>query len=198
MPAEQIASNLALINWTVLAALGVGSFVVVVVTRLLTAVTKGFLVFTAFCAADFGFLAYLSDGALPVMASGPVSADPAWDTARRVALVVFTVLALVEMIVIARGGRGRNPGVAGLAAGFGALLLGALTWGAGPGGIAMLLLQLAVLALATGGVFAAMILGHWYLVTPKLPEAPLVMVARALMGVVALQVVLFLFWVGIG
>ena len=26
---------------------------------------------------------------------------------------------------------------------------------------------------ATGGVFAAMILGHWYLVTPKLPEAPL-------------------------
>ena len=36
-----------------------------------------------------------------------------------------------------------------------------------------------VLTLATGGVFAAMILGHWYLVTPRLPEAPLVLVAQA-------------------
>ena len=32
--------------------------------------------------------------------------------------------------------------------------------------------------LAAIGVFAAMILGHWYLVTPKLPEAPLVLLAR--------------------
>ena len=35
------------------------------------------------------------------------------------------------------------------------------------------------LAVATGGVFAAMILGHWYLVTPKLPEAPLILISPA-------------------
>ena len=92
------------------------------------------------------------------------------------------------------------PGIAGLAAGVGALLLGALTWGSGAGPLAVILLavQLLVLAAATGGVFAAMILGHWYLVTPKLPEAPLVLVARALMAVIALQVVLFAAWVGLG
>jgi hypothetical protein len=43
-----------------------------------------------------------------------------------------------------------------------------------------------------------MILGHWYLVTPKLPEQPLVAVARRLLWVVALQVVLFAVWVGAG
>jgi hypothetical protein len=51
---------------------------------------------------------------------------------------------------------------------------------------------------ATGGVFAAMILGHWYLVTPKLPEAPLILLARALLAVVAIQLVLFWAWVAIG
>ena len=54
------------------------------------------------------------------------------------------------------------------------LVFGALTWGGDTAGVLMLALQLGVLALATGGVFAAMILGHWYLVTPKLPEGPLV------------------------
>ena len=43
-----------------------------------------------------------------------------------------------------------------------------------------------------------MILGHWYLVTPKLPEAPLVLLARVLLAVVALQVVLFVVWVATG
>ena len=43
-----------------------------------------------------------------------------------------------------------------------------------------------------------MILGHWYLVTPKLPEAPLILLARVLLVVVAIQVVLFVAWVGTG
>jgi hypothetical protein len=129
---------------------------------------------------------------------GPVAADPAFDAPRRAALAAFTLLALVTMVVIARGGRGRIPGVAGLAAGLLALALGALTWGGDPAGIAWLMVQLTVLALATGGVFAAMILGHWYLVTPKLPEQPLVVITRALLAVVALQVVLFVIWTGLG
>jgi hypothetical protein len=43
-------------------------------------------------------------------------------------------------------------------------------------------------------VFAAMILGHWYLVTPRLPEGPLVLFARILMGLVGLQLLLSLVW----
>ena len=59
-------------------------------------------------------------------------------------------------------------------------------------------MQLAILAAATGGVWAAMILGHWYLVTPKLPEAPLVRFARTLGLVVAVQVGLFVVWTAVG
>ena len=86
----------------------------------------------------------------------------------------------------------------GLVAGIAVLAFAALGWGGGIAGSAALLLQLAVLTAATGGVFAAMILGHWYLVTPRLSERPLVLFARLLTAVLALQVVLFIVWVAIG
>jgi hypothetical protein len=197
--ADQIASNLALINWTVLSTLAIGSFAVVVLARLATSATKGYLAFTALCAAGFGLLAWLSDGGLPPIAAGsPVTADPAYDVPRRAALALFTALALVATLVLARGGAARIPLLAGLGAGVAALLLGALTWGGGTAGAIPLAIQLLVLAAATGGVFAAMILGHWYLVTPKLPEGPLVLVSRRLLWVVGLQVMLFVGWVGFG
>ncbi len=199
MLASQIASNLALINWTVLAGLGVGSFAVVVLVRLRAPATKGYLAFTAFCAAGFGLLAWLSDDGLSPAATGsPVVADPTFDAPRRAAMLAFVVLTLVTMLVIARGRRGVWPGAGGLLAGVGSLVLGALAWGSGSIGTLMLGVQLNALAAATGGVFAAMILGHWYLVTPRLPEAPLVLVSRGLLGVVALQLVLFVLWVGLG
>jgi hypothetical protein len=43
-----------------------------------------------------------------------------------------------------------------------------------------------------------MLLGHWYLVTPRLPEAPLVLVSRLLLAILACQVVLFAAWLGLG
>ncbi len=203
MGAQQIANNLALINWTVLVALAIGSFAVVVFARLRTPATKGFLAFTAACAAGWGVLAYLSDTALALPAVGagggsPVVGDPTFDAPRRAALIVFVVLAVVTTLVLAPGGRARIPGLGGVIAGLLALVLGGLTWGGSPAGAVSLSLQLVVLTLATGGVFAAMILGHWYLVTPKLPEAPLVRVSRGLLWIVALQVVLFVAWVGLG
>jgi hypothetical protein len=204
--AEQIAQNLALINWTVVAVLAVGSFAVVVFGRLRTEATKGYLAFTALCAAAFGVLAYLSDTALPaplataILTTGgsPIVTDPAFEAPRRAALLAFTALALISTVVIARGGRALWPGLAGLGAGLVALGLGGLSWGGSAAGALLLLVQFVALALATGGVFAAMILGHWYLVTPKLPERPLVLVSRRLMWVVAIQVLLFAIWVGAG
>jgi hypothetical protein len=198
VPAEQIATNLALINWTLLTGLAVGSFAVVVLARLATPATKGYLAFTAACAAGFGVLAYLSDTGLPAVGSGPVPVDPAFDAPRRLALMGFVVLAVVTTIALARGRRAVIPAILGLVAGLAVIVLGALTWGGSPLGVVPLAIQLAVLAAATGGVFAAMILGHWYLVTPRLPEAPLVMVSRRLLWIVALQMVLFLAWVGFG
>jgi len=123
-PPSSLARTLAFVNWTLPASLAVGSFGAVALLRLRTDATTGFLGFTALCAAGFGALAWLSDGALPV--------------------------------------------------------------------------QLLALAAATGGVFAAMILGHWHLVTPKLSTGPALLMGRAMLGIVAFQLVLFVLWVGLG
>ena len=200
VPATQIAQNLAFINWTVLTGLALGSFGAVVLLRRRTSATSGFLGSTSVCALGFGFLAWLSDGALPTtLGSSPVVIDPAWDAPRRAALGLFCVLIVVAMVVRrVRPGAGRVVELAALAAGIAALIFGSLAWGDGGLGVAGLLLQLAVLAAATGGVFAAMILGHWYLVTPKLPEGPIILLARILLGVLLVQVVLFVVWQATG
>ena len=193
MPAQRIAENLAFINWTLLTSLGVGAFGAVVLMRLRTPATRGFLGFSAACAAGFGLLAHLSDGALVQAAAAPgstVAIDPTWTAPRDGALIAFTVLALLYAVVLARR---MAPLVAagGLLAGVAALAFGALAWGGGPLGTGVALGQDLLLAAATGGVFVAMILGHWYLVTPKLPEGPLILLSRVLFGLVAVQVIVF-------
>ena len=49
-----------------------------------------------------------------------------------------------------------------------------------------------------GGVWSAMVLGHWYLVTPRLPEAPLVRLSRWLAIALAVQLGLFVAWLALG
>jgi hypothetical protein len=199
VPAERIAQNLAFINWTLLTGLAIGSFAAAVLARQRTDATRGFLAFTAACAVVAGLLAWLSDQALPASMTGsPIRVDPAFDLPRRLALTAFIALAAVWVVAVARRRRATAIGVAGLIAAGATLSFGAMAWGGGIFGAVPLLLQLAVLAIATGGVFAAMILGHWYLVTPKLPEAPLILISRSLLAVVALQVVLFAVWVATG
>jgi hypothetical protein len=199
VPAERIAENLAYINWTVLTSLAVGSFGAVVLARLRTDATRGFLVFTAACAVAIAVLAYLSDQALPATLGGsPIVTDATFDTPRRVALGAFVVLAAAYTVALAQRRRAPVLAAGALSAAAAVLVCGALAWGGGTFGAVPLLVQLVVLAVATGGVFAAMILGHWYLVTPKLPEAPLILIARSLLAVVAVQLLLFAVWVATG
>jgi hypothetical protein len=199
--ATQIAENLAFINWTVLTGLALGSFAAVVLLARRTTATSGYLRFTTICALAFGALAWLSDGALPTtLGDSPVVVDPVWDAPRRAALLLFVVLVAVALVV---GGRLGPTALnvlrgAAIAAAVATLLFGALAWGGGSLGVANLLIQLAIVSAAIGGVFAAMILGHWYLVTPKLPEQPLILLARVLLVVVAVQVVLFWAWIATG
>ena len=200
VPATQIAQNLAFINWTVLTGLALGSYAAVVLLHRRTTATPGYLRFTTGCAVGFGVLAWVSDGALPTsLGSSPVVVDPAWDAPRRAALVLFCGLAVAGLILRRVGPRAAS-GLewAGLAAAAATLLFGALAWGGGSLGTLALLTQLGIVSAAIGGVFAAMILGHWYLVTPKLPEAPLILLARVLFAVVIIQVVLFWAWVATG
>ncbi|MEA2579008.1 MAG: hypothetical protein QOD78_2596 [Chloroflexota bacterium] len=200
MPAVQIAQNLAFINWTVLTGLALGTYAAVILLRRRSTATRGYLGFATACAVGFGLLAWLSDGALPAsLGTSPVALDPSWDGLRRTALLAFCVLAAVALLA-----RRVRPSVAGpldLLAVTSAVLTivaGALGWGGGGLGTLGLLVELAALSAATGGVFAAMILGHWYLVTPKLPEAPLILLSRALLAVVGVQLLLFVAWVATG
>lgn len=190
MPAERIAENLAYINWTVLTGLAVGSLAAVILGRLRTDATRGFLAFTASCATAFGVLALASDMALPG-ASG-------LDTPRRIGLAAFVGLSAAYTVAVARRRRAPALATAALAAGLATYASAAAGWGADPIAAVPLLVQLVILAAATGGVFAAMILGHWYLVTPKLPEGPLVLFSRILLAVLLLQLALFVTWVGLG
>ncbi|MBI3750525.1 MAG: hypothetical protein HY263_02555 [Chloroflexi bacterium] len=191
MPAEQIAQNLAYINWTVLAGVAVGSMWAAAYGRLATQATKGYLGFVALSASVVAVLAALSDGALPVSASS-------WDLPRQAGLWLEAAVALVFAIAVLRGRPARWLAIGGSALGGAVLLAGALSWGDTPVGSVLLIVQLAILAAASGGAWAAMILGHWYLVTPKLPEAPLVRFSRLLTAVVAVQLVLFALWTALG
>jgi hypothetical protein len=201
VPATQIAQNLAFINWTVLTGLALGAFAAASLLRRRTSVTRGYLAFTTLCAVAFGVLAWASDGALPgTLGDSPVVVDPAWDGPRRAALAVFCVLGAATLAVGRIGGpvAALACEVGALAASAAVLLFGALAWGGASLGSIALLAQLVVVSAATGGVFAAMILGHWYLVTPKLPEAPLILLARVLLAVIAVQVILFWAWTATG
>ena len=200
MSATQIGQNLAFVNWTLLTGLALGTYAAVVLLARRTSATPGYLRFTALCALGFGVLAWVSDGALPAsLGDSPVVVDPAWDAPRRAALALFVVL-VGGSLVAARFGP-RVVAVVSWVAIVAALLtlvFGALAWGDGSLGALALLVQLAIVSAAIGGVFAAMILGHWYLVTPKLPEAPLILLARVLLIVVVVQVVLFWAWIATG
>ena len=201
MPAERIGESLAFINWTVLTALGVGAFAAVVAGRLRTEATKGYLGFTAFSAAVFALLAWLADGGLPVPSPDTFSSlplDPAWDAPRRIALLALAAVAVVYAVRLFGGHRSPAVAAAGILAAAGALLAGAFSWGGGGLSSLLLFIELGAISAVLGGVWASMILGHWYLVTPKLPELPLVRFSRWLGWALVAQLVLFAVWLGLG
>ena len=199
MPADRIYESLAFINWTVLTALGTGTFAAIVVARFRTDATKGYLAFAAFSAAVFALLALLADTGLSTVDPHiAITLDPAWDAPRRASLAALAVVAVLYGIRLHGGHRAPILAAAGVGAGGLALLFAAAGWGGGGVASVPLLIQLAILATVLGGVWAAMVLGHWYLVTPRLPEAPLVRLSRWLAIALAVQLGLFVAWLALG
>ena len=198
MPVERLGESLALINWTVLTTLAVGTFLAVVAGRFLTAATRGYLAFTAISAAVFAVLAWAADGGLPPAIEDGLTIG--LEMARRAGLLGLAIAGVAYGVAIQRGHRAAPIAIAGVGAALVTLVSGAWSLSAGETVIelGLFLIQLVALAAALGGVWAAMVLGHWYLVTPKLPEAPLVRFARWLTIVLAIQLVLSIVWLGVG
>jgi len=127
-----------------------------------------------------------------------VPLDPAWDAPRRVSLAALAIIAVLYGLRLNGGHRAPILAAAGAVAGAFALLFAAAGWGGGGLAGVPLLIQLVFLAAVLGGVWSAMVLGHWYLVTPRLPEAPLVRLSRWLAIALAVQLGLFVAWLALG
>lgn len=196
----RVVDSLPYVASVLLASLAFGSFAFVVVTRWLTDATRGYLGFTAFCSGLLVLLTLaikLGGLAAPnalVMRDSPADLD----LLRQYGLGGFAAAALVYPFVLRRSRGAIVVTLVGLAAA--ALSLGAAAFGWAPIAVdgVPLLVQLVVLSLATGGSLAAVILGHWYLVTPKISEKPLILQAKLLMAVIGLQLVLFIVWTTLG
>jgi hypothetical protein len=118
--------------------------------------------------------------------------DPDAMPAARALLLLFFLLSIPYTVLTMRGARvpalvfGGCACVAGfLALAFLAQVFAIPTWG-----YALTLLSLAVGALVVGAVTLGMTLGHWYLVTPRLPEQPLREMTFWLLVIMGFQAVL--------
>jgi hypothetical protein len=172
------------VNWIFWATLSAGSLLVVGITELAGGTTRGYRFFMAGLLAVFAVILVASDLALP--ADVPASATEALRRPLTIAFAAGTALYLVA--TIARWPR------TWLAIGSGMLGLAALVVLAAAGGSRSAPLfagQLILAAIALGAVNAGMLLGHWYLVTPKLSPAPLRRMMWLLIGALGLQAIAF-------
>lgn len=199
MPVATLAEALPYVNWITLVALAVGAFYFVAITGWIADATTGYLRFTAVSAAILAGLAFASDAALPVptvLAIGP--ATPELDTMRRLGLGAFAIGAFVYAVLA--GSRLARLALGAVAAASAAITLGAAAIGWAPTLVDAVpfYVQLGTLAAVTGGALAAIALGHWYLVTPKLSERPLLLQSRMLLTALIVQALLFVVWGTLG
>ena len=152
----------------------------------------GFLKLTAFVnAGAITFAGVL----IPTIPRDPkVGLDVAALGAFTQVLVVVIVLVLAQLIVSFLPWRAVREavGIITILAGVLDLVLAAVARPSASPFDVFALLALPLGALALGGADAAMLLGHWYLVTPKLSTAPLQRAALVLVAAVALQLGLVL------
>ena len=110
------------------------------------------------------------------------------------ALIVVTVLAIIQLVTTFLPARGLRVAAGVLTSVAGAAALGIValarpgTFESDPLGTGLGLAVLPLGAVALGGADGAMLLGHWYLVTPKLSPGPLRRASLVVVFGVALQI----------
>jgi len=199
VPVATLAEALPYVNWITLVALAIGAFAFVLITGWVTDATTGYLRFTAVAAAVLAALAFASDGALPSPTGlAIVPATPELDALRRLGLGAFAIIAIGYALLLGR--RPARLAVGGAAAASAAVTLGAAAVGWAPTLVDAVpfYVQLGTLSAVAGGALAAISLGHWYLVTPKLSALPLLLQSRMLLTALIVQLLLFVVWGTLG
>ena len=157
---------LPFVNWIFWGALAGGTLLAVGVTEWLGGTTRGYRLFMAW-AVVIGAGIWLASELNLV----PVAATEATSDLRTALVWAFALVSVVYLVASLAGWPRAGLAVAGGAIGVAALVTLAVAGGtANPGLFAA---GLATAAVALGSVNAAMLLGHWYLVTPKLSPLPL-------------------------
>lgn len=198
METQQIIQSLSYVTWVLLGGLALGSFALTWLLAQATDATPGFLGFSALLAAIMGMGWLLVEWGLPAPSELAIESGADLAEPRRAAIAAFALLALVAGVRLRRAGRARWVGASAIVAGLGALFLGAWGWGgAEPIGVSMFV-QLAALTAVTGGSMAAVVLAHWYLVTPRISARPLILTTQLLMVVLLVQLLLFGVWMAAG
>ena len=175
---------LPFVNWIFWTTITSGSLLVVGLTELLGGTTRGYRLFMAWLLAAFAAILVLSELALPAGAAASATAE------LRRPLVIGFAAGCLAYLVASVAGWPRTW----LAIGAGAVGLVTLVVLAAAGGtdsVPLFAGQLVLAAIALGAVNAAMLLGHWYLVTPKLSPAPLRRMMWLIVGALVLQGVAF-------
>ena len=198
METEQIVQSLSYVTWILLGGLALGSFALTWLLRQTTDATTGFVGFSAIFAAVIGVGWLLVEWGLPEPSELAIESLPELVEPRRAAIAAFTLLALLASIRLRRGGRALWLGGGAIAAGVLAMALGAWSWGGGAPISVSIFIQLLALSAVTGGSLAAVVLAHWYLVTPKISERPLILTTQLLMVALVIQLLLFGVWAAAG
>ena len=171
---------LPFVNWIFWAALAAGTLLVVGLTELVGGTTRGYRLFMAWLVVVLAGILLVSDFALP-----PDAVADATYGIRRPLVIAFAAGSAAYLAAsIARWPRAWLA-VATALVGLAALVTLALA--GGTRSAALFAGQIVIAALALGAVNAAMLLGHWYLVTPRLSPAPLRRMMWLLLGTLVLQ-----------
>ena len=199
MSVTTLAETLPHVAWVTLVTVGLGALLFAITTGRLTDATPGYLRFSAALAGVFALLALASDTSLPqptVLAIRPAAAE--LETLRRLGLAGAAIAAFAYAFSSRSEGRRLVAGLLGVAFAVLTIIAAAVGWASTTVDAVPLAVQLAIMTLVTGGSTAAVVLGHWYLVTPKISIQPLVLQTRLLMALLVVQGLLFAVWTTLG
>ncbi|MEO8246462.1 MAG: hypothetical protein ABI622_05000, partial [Chloroflexota bacterium] len=157
---------LPFVNWIFWAALGAGTLLVVGLAELSGGTTIGYRILMAWLVLVCAAVLVASDLNLPTDAAAATTAG-----VRRPLVLAFAAGSLAY--VVASHARWPRAWLAVATSAVGLVALAALALAGGTRAPGLFAGQLLITALALGTVNAAMLLGHWYLVTPQLSPAPL-------------------------
>jgi hypothetical protein len=187
-------------SFIVLVEFSVGSLLVCVLAQLRGRVAESFVKFCAGMVSLAALVMLLNSLALdPKSAVGGYHLEQGLAGWVRLAALAFLIATLPYNLFVLRGDREMSltSGAAASAIGVGLIALVAYYVSLPTWGYAGVLLSLIAGTLAVGLVVLAMTLGHWYLVTPRLPREPLEELTLLLVAAVVLQAVLLVINVAI-